>query len=91
MPTSRLTRVLFKKDSAPSYVLLLVLSPQPPTASVQTMHRDPPEWLGTFTPTVVVGSISVQPDHLAVSYCGLLVKTRLLQRNGTDRWKRERV
>lgn len=65
MPPSRLPRVLLKKDPAPFCVLLLILSLQPPMASVQTTHRDPTEWVGTFTPTVVVGSVSVQPNHLA--------------------------
>ena len=62
-PGSRLTRVLLKeKDSAPSYVLLLVLNPLPPAShGLCANHARGP-------PMVVVGGVSVHCNHLS---CGL--------------------
>lgn len=94
MPASGLTRGTRRKDRLQPMCFCCAWSPQPPAASVQPWHRDPPEWAGAFTPTVVVGgTLSNLTVRLMspVSYCSLLVKTRLLKRNKTNRSQRERV
>lgn len=94
MPASGLMRGTRRKDRLQPMCLCCALSPPPPAASVQPSHRDPPEWAGAFSPTVVVGGTLSNPTvrlMSPVSYCGLLAKTRLLKRNRTGTSQRDRV